>query len=316
MKGFADKYGRRHTYLRISVTQRCNLDCVYCRRTDTGALDPLSFEEIERVTRLFAEGGVEKIRITGGEPLMREGLPDLVSRLVKIPGIRTVGLTTNGVLLNERIDALKAAGLTHLNISLDALRASCYEKITSSPHHARVMEGIFRALHEGFTPLKINVVVIRGVNDAEIPDFVAFTKTRPVHVRFIEFMPFRDNGWRPELYVPADEIMERIEAEHRLTPEPVLSTSRDFRVQGFQGRIGIISPMSKPFCKACNRLRITSDGTFKACLFSKGELNLTSLLRDGVDDRFLGESLRKALMLKPEAHPRTGEEGSMQTIGG
>lgn len=315
MQGFVDKYGRRHTHLRISVTRRSNLDCIYCRSMASEAPDPLSFDEVVRLARIFAGSGIDKIRISGGEPLLREGLPDLVSMLVKIPGIRAVGLTTNGILLKDRIDALKAAGLTHLNISLDALRSACYEKITSSPHHARVMEGIFSALHEGFTPLKLNVVVVRGVNDSEIPDFVAFTKTRPVHVRFIEYMPFQGNAWRPSLYMPTKEIMERIEAEHRITPDPMRSTSRNYRVQGFQGRIGFISPMSKPFCKNCNRLRITVDGEFKTCLFSKGELNVRSLLRNGVDDRFIAESLGEALMLKHEAHPHTPEEGSLHTMG-
>jgi len=179
MQGFVDKFARKHTYLRISVTDQCNLDCLYCRgrapREMRADEDPLSFDDIVRLAGVFAKHGVEKIRISGGEPLLREDLPVLVERLAAIPGVRRLGLTTNGTLLLEKLAALKSAGLTHLNISLDALRASCFEQMTSSTQHGHVMEAIFGALHEGFSPLKLNVVVIRGVNDSEIPDFVAFT---------------------------------------------------------------------------------------------------------------------------------------------
>lgn len=307
-----DSFGRRHTYLRISVTDRCNLRCVYCRPAP-GVDDPdaglpreavLAYEEIERLSRLFARLGITKLRITGGEPLVRNGLAGLIARLAAIPGIDHLGLTTNGVLLKRHAAALRAAGLTQLNVSLDTLRPERYERIALGPHLNEVLEGIEAALTAGFTPLKMNVVVMEGVNADELADFVAFVRHRPVNVRFIEYMPFERNRWNTGSFLPVAAMKARIEERHSLIPLPVpdSAVACDFRIPQWQGTVGFIAPMSEDFCHSCNRLRLRADGSLKSCLFHPAEVNLCGAIRSGATDELLEAMIRSAVHSKPAGH--------------
>ena len=269
MNGLTDRFGRTHTYLRISVTDRCNLRCVYCMPAAGIITKPrdeiLTFNEIERVAHLFARLGIEKIRLTGGEPLVRKNLPELVQRLARINGIRTVAMTTNGVLLKSHIKELKQAGLHSINVSLDTLRPERFERIALRSHYDDVLAGIEAALEEGFSPLKVNMVVMGGVNDDELLDFVELTKNRPINVRFIEFMPFKANQWAAGTFVPYVAMKASIDCHYELMPEPdntrAGAAAKDFRIEGFTGSISFIPSMSDHFCDACNRLRLTADGS-------------------------------------------------------
>ncbi|MDH3252372.1 MAG: GTP 3',8-cyclase MoaA [Ignavibacteria bacterium] len=327
MNELTDGFGRTHTYLRISVTDRCNLRCMYCMPA-AGILakpkaDILTFQEIERVAELFARLGITKVRLTGGEPLVRRNLPELVRRLVRIAGIRTVAMTTNGVLLRSHIKDLRQAGLTKVNISLDTLLPERFERIAHRSHHGDVLAGIDAALEEGFAPLKINVVVIGGVNDDELPDFVELTRERPINVRFIEFMPFKANLWNAGTFVPYSKMRTSIEQRYELLPDELLqgAVARDFRIAGFAGSVSFITSMSDHFCEGCNRLRLTADGSIKSCLFYSAGVNLRAALRGGASDEVLHDMIRSAVILKPRQHPGMDEiaklgNHSMIEIGG
>jgi len=331
MKPLVDSFGRQHTYLRISVTDRCNLRCIYCMPPQGINIrkreEILNFDEIERVSRIFAEMGVTKIRLTGGEPLVRKNLPNLISRLANLPGIETIGMTTNGVLLKENAHLLKDSGLTKLNISLDTLRPDRFEHIALRNHYVDVQVGINMALAAGFVPLKLNVVVMKGINDDEILDFVEFVRDKPINVRFIEYMPFKFNQWNHARFISYQEMKKRIERHHQLLPlleKPVPSAvAKDFRIGGFVGTVSFITPMSDHFCDGCNRLRLMADGSIKSCLFHPAEVNLLSTLRSGASDETIAELIHDAVKLKPKAHPRmddakgaTFENRTMIEIGG
>lgn len=323
-----DGFGRVHTYLRIAVTDRCNLRCRYCMPHSGPRFRPiehlLTDGEIARLVRLFARIGIHKVRLTGGEPLTRPGIEGLVRTVAETPGIRTVGLTTNGVLLKRLALRLRAAGLERLNISLDSLCPDRYASIAGKPRLSDALEGIDAAYDAGIPRVKLNMVVIGGCNDDEVLDFVALTRERRVQVRFIEYMPFPGNGWDPARVRTYEELRATIERECPL--EPVLDAAsdgvaREYRVPGFRGTIGFISPMSQHFCASCSRLRLTADGALKSCLFYESECSLRDALRTGSSDEIIETMVRAAIERKPEAHAppaalADGPNRSMFEIGG
>ena len=308
-----DSFGRRHTYLRIGLTERCNLRCTYCMPAEGVPLKPkdaqLTTDEIERLVRLFLAEGIKKIRLTGGEPLVRKDAVEIAERIGRLDGLRELALTTNAILLEDRLPALKAAGVTHLNISLDTLRPERFKQITRRGGFEVVLGAINAALAAGYgtreQPLKINAVVMRGVNDDELADFVAWTREAPIEVRFIEYMPFDGNGWEDTELVPLAEMRERVEDVFGpLEPLPGQpeDTATTFRVPGFTGSVGFIASMSVPFCAGCNRLRITADGNFKVCLFGPKEVSLRDLMRNGAGDDELRGVIGVAVNGKKAAH--------------
>lgn len=306
---FVDSFGRRHTYLRISLTERCNLRCRYCMPEEGVSLSPrsaiLTFEEIERLAHLFVRNGVDKIRLTGGEPLVRKNVEELVERLGKLPGLKTLAVTTNGLLIPKKLKRLHAAGVNLLNISLDTLDRDRFESITRRKGFDQVLEAIDLAIEYGYDPVKVNCVVMRGVNDDEVGDFVEMTRDRPIEVRFIEYMPFQGNGWSDDGFMPYTEIKERIEESHpslvRQKDGPN-DTSKTYRVPGYRGAVGFISSMSDEFCSTCNRLRLTADGSLKVCLFGNAEVNLRDVLRRGATDDEVVEAIQDGVWRKKAAH--------------
>lgn len=300
-----DRFGRAHTYLRISLTERCNLRCRYCMPEDGVPLQPteelLTTKEIVRLARLFAAAGVTRIRLTGGEPLLRKDLVDLVAQLRAVPGIESVGVTTNGITLQRKLLSLKQAGADRLNISLDTLKPEKFAHITRRQGFTRVMGSILEAQALGFTPLKINCVVQRHFNLEEVVDFVALTEKMAVDVRFIEWMPFDSNRWNDETFVPFKEMMALIRARFpsvEKLPDGANDTSKAFGVPGFKGQIGFITSMSEHFCGSCNRLRLTADGNLKVCLFGNTEVSLRDAMRYDVSDRDLRDIVDVAVKRK------------------
>ena len=326
--GLVDSFGRRHDYLRVSLTDRCNLRCTYCMPAEGVPLSPradiLTFSEIERLVRVMAGMGVNKVRLTGGEPLVRRGVAELVALLDAVPGIESVAMTTNGVRLKKEAAALRDAGLTTLNISLDTLRPARFAKLTRRNDFEKVIEGIDAAFEQGFPTIKLNTVVMRGVNCDELEDFVEFVRHRPIEVRFIEYMPFEGNGWSRADMVTYDDMMARLTRTYNLTPAPGQDPSapaRTFTIEGFQGKIGIIASMTQSFCAQCTRIRLTADGALKTCLFHNPEWNLRDMLRAGADDEVLQDAIRRAVHDKPEGHAALGvlekqPNRSMVRIGG
>lgn len=284
----------------------------------------LTFDEIERVAKLFAGMGVNKIRLTGGEPLVRKDLPKLVNLLADIQGIQTLGMTTNGVLLKSFAHQLKQAGVTNLNISLDTLRPSRFELISGRRHFNDVMDGIYASLDAGFQPLKLNVVVMGGINDDELIDFVEFVKDKPINVRFIEYMPFKFNQWNQAKFVSFQQMINLLSTKYELKPvqsNNEHSVTKDFLINGFMEPISFITSMSDHFCGTCNRVRLTADGSIKSCLFHPAEVNLRSALRDGSSDEIIAEKIQSAIISKPFGHPEAEElvkieNRSMIQIGG
>ncbi|MGH9476287.1 MAG: GTP 3',8-cyclase MoaA [Terriglobales bacterium] len=324
--GLYDSFGRAITDLRLSVTERCNYRCVYCRYGNavpsTG--EALAWPQLELLARVFAALGMRKIRLTGGEPLLRAGLADFVRFLSGLGGIETA-LTTNGHLLAGQAAALHAAGLHRVTVSLDSLQPGKAARITRVPGGLEhVLAAIVAARAAGLSPLKINVVLVRGVNDDEIEAFAAFAREHAVALRFIEFMPLEQGQlWRRELVVPLTELRERIERAFPLDPLPlrVSETARRFRfADGAPGEVGIIAPVSSPFCNQCSRIRVTADGHLRTCLFSLRERDLRPALASG-DEAALISLIRRAVLLKEERH-HIGEPGfqkpgrAMVRIGG
>jgi len=315
----ADQFNRAITYLRISVTDKCNLRCVYCM-PERGLewlpkSDILSYEEIVRIVRAAAAGGVRSIRLSGGEPLIRRDLHRLVADISAIDGIEDIALSTNALLLEEQIERLGSAGLGRVNVSLDTLRPDRFEQIARRPGLDRVLSGIDAAIAYGLEPVKINVVVMRGQNDDEIADFAQWTKRRPVFVRFIEVMPVHENvGLQRESYVSSDEILERVAAIGALRPSAGPGgngPARYFAFDGARGAVGVISPLSHDYCERCNRVRLTADGQLRLCLFGDQQVDLRAAVRGGASTDELGEILRAAMLIKPERHHlRLGETSS------
>ncbi|HLF20064.1 MAG TPA: GTP 3',8-cyclase MoaA [Bacteroidota bacterium] len=306
-----DSFGRVVNNLRISVTDRCNFRCRYCM-PEEGMVwlnkdELLTYEEIARVTRIFAELGVNKIRLTGGEPLMRKDLYLLVEKIARIERIKDLALTTNGFFLAEQAVNLFKAGLRRINISLDSLDAAKFQVMTRRDYYGKVWQGIETVESLGIRPIKLNVVLIRGINDDEIPNFARLARTKSYAVRFIEFMPIgSDDGWTIEKVVPSDEIIRIMEQQvgKKLVPiEYHGSQPADrYRFEDGLGEIGFISSVSEPFCEHCNRVRITSDGKLRTCLFSLGETDLKSLLRGEASDGEIKEHIVSAVWKKEEGH--------------
>ncbi|MGC1381274.1 MAG: GTP 3',8-cyclase MoaA [Candidatus Baltobacteraceae bacterium] len=314
-----DGFSRPITYLRISVTDKCNLRCVYCmpesglpwlRRDEI-----LSYEEIAAIVAAGASIGVRAIRLTGGEPLARRDLSRLVASISAIDGVEDVALSTNGLLLEEQLPELVAAGLRRVNLSLDTLRADRFEAIARRPGLESVLRGIEATVAAGLTPLKINCVVMRGRNDDELAAFAGLTREWPVFVRFIELMPVHDNlEMQRDAYVSADEVLERISAIGALRPVPGPAgngPARYFAFPGAPGAIGVISPLSHDYCERCNRVRLTADGHLRLCLFGDHALDLRTPLRAGATTQELAGLLGSAMLIKPERHHlRLGEAAS------
>ncbi len=281
-----DTFNRVHDYLRISITDNCNLRCFYCMPEENYIHTPSSrmmqTDEIEKLARIFVDLGVKKIRLTGGEPLLRSDAGKIISSLSKLPV--TLTLTTNGTRLPEYLDLLKDSGVRSINISLDTLKPVTFNLITRRDQHSRVLDYIYLALGKGMR-IKINVVVMNGINDNEINDFVRWTRDVPVHVRFIEFMPFSGNRWTSNKVFTWQQMLSHIQQEFTYMPIPgkVHDTDKKYSIPGHAGTFAVISPMSAPFCGDCNRLRLTSDGKMKNCLFSTGETDLLTPLRNGKD---------------------------------
>ena len=308
---YSDSFNRPISYLRVSVTDRCNLRCVYCMPPGGIPWRPhgevLRYEEIERVVRAAAGLGISKVRLTGGEPLARKGLVDLVAMIARIPGIDDLAMTTNGILLARHAEDLKAAGLRRVNVSLDTLRPEWFRRITRLGELSDTLEGIAAAKDAGLVPVKVNTVVIRGLNDDEVVDFARLTHTPDWHVRFIEVMPLGDNAdWAGNGYVPMGEVRERIERElGELRPVKLAGgggPARYYRLPGAQGTIGFITPISQHFCYQCNRLRLTADGKLRPCLLSDSEIDLRTPLRQGATIEDIKRLIVEAVRAKPERH--------------
>lgn len=327
MNALTDRFGRFHNYLRISVTDRCNLRCIYCMPKE-GLVwkereDILTYEEIVRIARVFAGLGVDKIRLTGGEPTIRHDIEFLIEQLAAIAGIQSLLMTTNGTTLGQTAALYRERGLTGLNISLDTLQPDKFSKITRRDNFIDVLNGIDAALEAGYESIKLNVVLMAGINDDEVMDFVHFVQDKPLNVRFIEFMPFKNNGWQGGTLVPFTQIRSVIEASYALTPilTEASAVAKDFAIEGFQGTVSFITSMTESFCGTCNRIRLTADGNLKSCLFHHEEVPVRDHLRQGMDDRTLVNKIREALSLKPEAHApmevlANQDNRSMIQIGG
>jgi len=315
MTGLQDRFDRVIDYLRISVTDKCNMRCVYCMPEDGIAparhTDILRYEEIIRIADIAARLGVRKIRLTGGEPLVRKNLTFLIASLRKIPGIEDLSLTTNGLLLAKMAPALADAGLDRVNISIDSLKSDRYRQITRIGDLDVVLRGVDAASKAGLRPVKINMVPVRGLNDDEVPDFARLTMNSDLHVRFIECMPTGSaDFWTPEKYMTTDEIRKTIESIGPLSPVRLRRNgpSKYFRLKGAKGVIGFISALTHHFCGDCNRLRLTADGKFRPCLFSETEIDIRSVLRGGAGDNEIERMLRLAIEVKPKGHNLPGRE--------
>ena len=344
-----DSQGRSLRDLRVSITDRCNFRCLYClpeteaahnfyrghwaHRPDPAPLVPqwlpkadiLSFEEIERVVRLAVSLGIQKIRLTGGEPLLRHNVEDLVARLAKIPGVTDLAMTTNGFHFGPKARALREAGLRRLSFSLDSLNGANFKKLTGRDGLSEVLHSITLAQHLGFHPVKVNAVIIRGLNDHEIEALAEFAGARNLSLRFIEFMPLdAARAWLKEMVVPGREVLARLQARYELRPIPFGNPSETARRWAFRegsGELGIIAPVSEPFCGHCNRIRLTADGKIRTCLFSVTEHDLRARLRSGGSDEEIGAWLEGVVRQKEVRH-HIGEPEfvppprSMSCIGG
>lgn len=299
--GLTDKFGRKHNYLRISLTERCNLRCFYCMPEEGIPIRDksnfMTIEEILQIATTFVNLGISKIRLTGGEPLVKKGLDRLLPELGKLPV--ELAMTTNAVVLDKYIKILQQAGLQKLNISLDSLKEEKMNVISRRNYFERIVDNINLAINENFK-VKINVVLIKGVNDDEIVDFINWGKDKPISVRFIEFMPFDGNNWNKNKMVSSSTIINTI--EQHFGTEQILrladsesDTTKNYKITGTNGSFGIISSVSNPFCDSCNRIRLTADGKLKNCLFSATESDLLTPLRNGFD---LEKIIRNSILTK------------------
>jgi cyclic pyranopterin phosphate synthase len=305
-----DSFGRVHNNLRISVTDRCNIRCVYCM-PETVAFLPrqslLSFEEIERFVRIAVPLGIDKIRLTGGEPLVRRDLPALVAKIAAIPGIKDIGLTTNGLLLAPMARVLRDAGLRRLNVSLDTMDPVKFEELTRRTGFEQVIEGILAAREAGFDPVKINAIALKGVTEEDVVPLARFARSHALELRFIEYMPL-DAGdrWERAKVLYAAEILDRLAAGiGPLVPAPdqdPRAPAMDYDFADGGGRVGLIASVSRPFCMSCNRVRLTADGKLRNCLFALEETDIRSLLREGASDAEIARALRASVASKWEGH--------------
>ncbi|MEW5317989.1 MAG: hypothetical protein WDW38_009243 [Sanguina aurantia] len=326
-----DTFGRTHTYLRISLTERCNLRCTYCMPAEGVELTPqeqlLTSAELTHLVSLFAASGVTKVRLTGGEPSLRKDVVELTRGFAALPGIQTVAMTSNGIALGRQLEALKGAGLSALNLSLDTLRPELFAQLARRDGHSKVMRCIQQALDLGFDPVKVNAVIMRGVNEAELPAFVELTRDSPVNVRFIEYMPFDGNVWSQRKMVGYQEMLSSVQAAYasegglERERDPWGEVAKNWRVPGFRGTVSFITSMTQHFCGDCNRLRLLADGSLKVCLFGANEVSLRDAMRGGATDEELLLIIRAAVLRKKAAHAGMGVLAAtmnrpMITIGG
>jgi len=305
-----DNYGRFHNYLRVSITERCNFKCRYCTISDesieyTPQNQLLTHEQLMRCIRLFTLAGVEKIRLTGGEATINKGFSRLMYEIGTIPTIKTLALTTNASMLWKKLDEYKKNGLTHLNISLDTFDAKKNEYITQTKFHSHVLRSIDKALELNYHPLKINCVVMKGINDDEILRFVEWTRDQPVNVRFIEFFAIGDNHWSKDKMVSYKEMKDKIEQQFGplvREQDAVNDTAKNFKLPGFVGTVSFITPATENFCGSCNRIRLLSTGEFRRCLHDDDMLNLKTLIDKGYPDDVLLEAISFHLKGKKREH--------------
>lgn len=328
-----DQYSRTISYLRLSITDRCNLRCLYCMPSSSlvKCADLLSYEELLRIVGIAVDMGMNKLRLTGGEPLVRKGVMDFISKLAEINGLEEIRLTTNGVLLHEKARDLYAAGIRNLNISLDSMKRERFQAITGSDLFDQVWQGIQTACDMGFN-VKLNIVAMKGINDDEFADFALLAIQRPIQVRFIEFMPIGNkDSWDKTRFIAAEELKEIISTLGTLEPSPgsrLEGPARVYRLttsDGQTGRIGFISPISHHFCDKCNRLRLTSEGRLRACLLHSHETDLKALLRRGGSDSDIQKAIQQTILNKPKGHTLQDDlagssqvncQGQMSRIGG
>ncbi len=325
-KKLTDLFDRTISYLRVSLTDQCNLRCVYCTPAPLSKLNHgelLTYEELLRVINICVDLGIKKVRLTGGEPLVRRNIDSFIKGLADISGLEDIRLTTNGVYLEKYGDLLLKAGVRKLNISLDTLKPERFREITGVDCFTKVWRGIEMACNKGFSPVKLNMVAMRGVNDDELVDFARLSLERPLQVRYIEFMPIGNSAvWGKEKYIPSTEIMEKLSVLGEL--EPVVQKNMDgpakvYKIPGSMGSIGFISPLSHQFCEKCNRLRLTSEGKLRSCLLSDKESDLRELLRSGASDDQIAQLVIQAIEAKPQGHKVVEGEnchGRMSRIGG
>ncbi|MDD2371861.1 MAG: GTP 3',8-cyclase MoaA [Firmicutes bacterium] len=319
---------RKIDYIRISITDRCNLRCVYCMPEEGVELlkhqDMMSFEEIYNLIKALVPLGIKKIRLTGGEPLVRQNIEELIKMIRSIPEIEDITLTTNGILLEEMADGLKQAGLSRVNVSLDSLDENKFKKITRWGNLEKVLKGIDKAIEVGLNPVKINVVAIKGFNDDEFIKFIDFAYYKEVQVRFIELMPIGESDEEAILkHYPIDDIKTLIETKYKLEENTHIRTNgpaENYNIVGAVGSVGFIGALSHKFCSTCNRLRLTADGRFRPCLYIDKEYDVLSLIRKGASDEELREFVQKIILGKPEGHNMEDGWGNqrrkMSQIGG
>jgi cyclic pyranopterin phosphate synthase len=327
-----DKFNREINYLRVSITDRCNLHCSYCRPKEGISLqghdDILRYEEIIRIVSVAVKMGLVKVRVTGGEPLVRRGFVNFIAALKNINGLNDISLTTNGILLEEFARDIFDAGICRINISLDSLNKDKYCRITNGGNLDAVLRGIARAEKIGFFPIKINTVAIKGFNDDELSDFAQLAVNKPFQVRFIELMPVgQANSGYSEDYMPATQIIKKISERYELEQVKDKKNKSDgpakiFKIKGGCGEIGFINPVSDHFCSTCNRLRLTSDGKLRVCLLKEDEIDFKKALRENCSDTELENLIREAILLKPKEHDLVCTESTlkkcrnMSAIGG
>jgi cyclic pyranopterin phosphate synthase len=328
MQTLTDSFGRRITYLRLSLTDHCNLRCRYCMPEDahgSGRAGRLSLEETARLVGLFARMGVERFRLTGGEPLLRKDLVPLAAALTSLPGVRDLSLSTNALLLEQSAAALAAAGVGRLNISLDSLQPERFADITGGGDLAAVLRGIEAARAAGMTPIKLNMVALNGINDDEITAMAEFAQARGLELRYIETMPVGGQGeWSMRHHLPAEQIMARLKEHYGtdLLPqhEGAGGPARMYRIGAHGPRIGVISAVSRHFCASCNRVRLTAAGDLVLCLGNENSVSLREPMRAGMDDDALCDLIRAAILRKPERHdfnaPQVAPLRPMYALGG
>ncbi|HIO07289.1 TPA: GTP 3',8-cyclase MoaA [Candidatus Poribacteria bacterium] len=306
-----DRFNRIATNLRVSVTDVCNLRCTYCMSEDMQFIDKskiMTFDEIDQLVRIAVGLGVNKVRITGGEPLVRPNLSDLILRVLEIDGIKDVSLTTNGIGLAKQAQALYDAGLRRINVSLDALSEAKFEQITRRKALTKVLEGLKEANRCGFNPIKINAVTMRGFTEEEVVKLVSFARKNSYEMRFIEFMPLdADDIWGRNMFVPKKELVDKISELYPLEPIESSSTLKHETAKNYQfkdgiGRVGFISSVSEPFCDDCNRVRLTADGKFRNCLFATEETDLLTPLRKGASDEVIADMMIESVAKKKAGH--------------
>jgi cyclic pyranopterin phosphate synthase len=303
-----DRFGRRIEYVRLSVTDRCDLRCFYCMPEGYNDFETpdhwLTFDEIERVMAAFTELGTRRVRLTGGEPMVRKGLPALAARLTALPNLDDLSMSTNAIQLGRHAQAMREAGVSRLNVSLDTLDAERYREITKG-RLDKALAGLEAARAAGFAPIKINMVVMRGINDDEVEDMVAFCIEKGFTLRFIETMPLGETGQRAsDTYVDLTEVKQRLAQRFELVPSvmPGGGPARYVQIAGTDLKIGFITPISQHFCETCNRVRLTVDGSLHMCLGQEHAVALRPLLREGIDHESLKQTLREAIDRKPERH--------------